>query len=90
MAREAPSRGDRFVHGLLVCFEVFLVLRWMMLEKVLGVVAWRGGGAALLSYYAFARGRYGRAGLPPTLTWGSRLLGRGDRVSCKAPSNLIA
>jgi hypothetical protein len=49
MAREAPSRGDRFVHGLLVCFEVFLVLRWMMLEKVLGVVAWRGGGQLCLA-----------------------------------------
>jgi hypothetical protein len=49
MAREAPSRGGQFVevgwgfHGLLVYSGVFLVLRWVMLEKVLGVGAVRSG-----------------------------------------------
>jgi hypothetical protein len=45
MVREAPSIGGRFAklswgfHGLLICFRVFLMLRWMMLEKVFGVAA---------------------------------------------------
>jgi hypothetical protein len=45
MAGEAPSRGGRFAevswgfHGLLVCSGVFLMLRWMMLQMVLGVTA---------------------------------------------------
>jgi hypothetical protein len=45
MAREAPSIGGRFAelgwgfHGLLICFRVFLMPRWMMLKKVLGVAA---------------------------------------------------
>jgi hypothetical protein len=49
MAKDTPSRGGRFVmvdwgfHNLLICSGVFLVLRWMMLEKVLGVSAVRCG-----------------------------------------------
>jgi hypothetical protein len=45
MAREAPSRLGQFIevdwgfHGLLVSSGVFLVPRWMVLEKVLGVAA---------------------------------------------------
>jgi hypothetical protein len=45
MAREAPSRGGRFVevgwgfHGLLVYFRVLLVPRSTVLEKDLGVAA---------------------------------------------------
>jgi hypothetical protein len=47
MAREAPSRGGQFIevswgfHDLLVYSGVFLTLRWMMIEKVLGVSAMR-------------------------------------------------
>jgi hypothetical protein len=42
MAKEASSRGGQFVkvsggfYGLLVYSGVFLALRWMMLQKVLG------------------------------------------------------
>jgi hypothetical protein len=49
MAKDAPSRGGRFIvadwgfHNLLICSGVFLALRWMMLEKVLGVSAMRCG-----------------------------------------------
>jgi hypothetical protein len=45
MAKEAPSREDRFVeiswgfYDILVYFGEFLVLRWTMLEKVLRVAA---------------------------------------------------
>jgi hypothetical protein len=49
MARDAPSRVCQFTevgwgfHGLLICSEVFLAPRWMMLKKVLGVSAVRRG-----------------------------------------------
>jgi hypothetical protein len=45
MVREVPSRGGRLdevswgFHGLLICSGVFLMPRWTMLEKVLGVAA---------------------------------------------------
>jgi hypothetical protein len=45
VAREAPSEGDRFIkidwgfRSLLVYSRVFLVSRWAMLEKVIGVTA---------------------------------------------------
>jgi hypothetical protein len=45
MVREAPSRGGQFIeggwgfHSPLICSGVFLMLRWMMIEKVLGVTA---------------------------------------------------
>jgi hypothetical protein len=83
MAKEAPSRGGWFIkggwgfHGLLVHFRVFLVLRWVMLEKVLGATALWG------RLYIAAKPSQGQiwiGQLAPTLTWGPRLLGRGDRV----------
>jgi hypothetical protein len=45
MAKEAPSKEDRFVeiswgfYDILVYFGEFLVLRWTMLKKVLRVAA---------------------------------------------------
>jgi hypothetical protein len=47
MASEALSQRGQFIEvswgfqGLLICSMVFLVLRWAMLEKVLGDVASR-------------------------------------------------
>jgi hypothetical protein len=70
MAREAPRRGGQFIkggwgfHGPHIYSRVFLVLRWMMIEKVHGVALW--GWPFLVAKPLW--GRYGWAGLLPTLT----------------------